>query len=52
MKRILRSGDWAVSAIVFAVFVLIVLRGPTVCAAVVLFIFAFSFIRALRQSQG
>ncbi len=52
MKRILRSEDWAVSAIVFTVLVLVVLRGSMICAAVVLFIFAFSFIRALRQSQG
>ncbi len=52
MKKILRPVNFAISAIVFAVFVLIVLRGPMVCAAVVLFIFAFSFIRALRQSQG
>jgi hypothetical protein len=49
MKKILRLVDFAISAIVFTVFVLILLRGSGICAAVLLFIFAFSFIRALRQ---
>lgn len=50
MKKILCPVNLAISAIVFTVFVLIVLRGSMLLAAVMLFIFAFSFIRALRQS--
>ena len=52
MKKILRPVNFAISAAVFTVFVLVVLRGDKFCAAVLLFVFAFSFIRALRQSQG